>query len=171
MFVIRVRFNERTNLLRSLLERLASRATDSRKESRCLSSYPIQLSKNRLSSKGRPICQTPPSVSSEMFPGEISRANPSRLTRILLKLRRLSGVEKIELLAPQEPQILGAARRVVNFSRAGNGENCLVPLVISTRLPACRFVSFERPLIAWTMDNPDAPRAIPASSCTTRCAG
>jgi hypothetical protein len=32
------------------------------------SCYPIQLSRNRLPSKGRLVCQTPSSVSSEIFP-------------------------------------------------------------------------------------------------------
>lgn len=68
-------------MLRSL--RTLLRATDSRKESRCLSCYPIQLSKNRLPSKGRTCCQTPSSVSSGNFSLASRRENRFRLTRTL----------------------------------------------------------------------------------------
>ena len=44
----------------------------------CLRCFPIQLSKNPASPKGRQDCQTPPSVSSGMFPCD---TNPFRLTR------------------------------------------------------------------------------------------
>src|SRR5260370_8031039 len=44
------------------------RPCEPRRNHVCLCCYPIQLSKNRLPSKGRPDCQTLPSVSSEMFP-------------------------------------------------------------------------------------------------------
>lgn len=68
-------------MLRSL--RTLLRATDSRKESRCLSCYPIQLSKNRLPSKGRTCCQTPSSVSSGNSSLASRRENRFRLTRTL----------------------------------------------------------------------------------------
>ena len=91
-------------LLRSL--RTLLRTTDSRKESRCLSCYPIQLSKNRLPSKGRPFCRSLPSVSSgkvslpqglEPLPSDADTSTDTRL----------SGLERSNY---RGPQILGSDR-------------------------------------------------------------
>src|SRR5215212_6181222 len=73
-------------------------ATDSRKESRCLSCHPIQLSKNRLPSKRAARLPDPlRPCQAECFRSPRGAWEPFRLTRTSVT-RVFSGAEKIELL-------------------------------------------------------------------------
>jgi hypothetical protein len=150
--------------LRSL--RTLLRATDSRKESRCLSCYPIQLSKNRLPSKGRTCCQTPSSVSSGNSPLASRRANRFRLTRTLRPtLAAWDG--KIGTAGTAGPKSLGPPEHVVNLS--------LSPEFSTTdaRLPLFRpprSGSVKDPFAAGTVENRRSLSTIPTRCCTNPCA-
>lgn len=121
-------------LLRSLHALL--RTTDSRKESRCLSCYPIQLSKNRRPSKGPTSCQTLPSVSSGNVPFASRRPNCFRLLRTL-RLTLVLWLERSETAGLQGQRILGPTRRTVNFA-PGTVTTLCPRRLFPTSAPVCR---------------------------------
>ena len=150
-------------LVRSL--RTSLHATDSRKESRCLSSILFSCQRTDFRRKGGHSAVAPPSVSSVMFPltREPIPADPD------CDFSCLVVVNWKEPLAMQEPRMLRPGRGLVNLA-SGTGITASPALLFQPALvSACVLFEFQRSVLR-ELSQPPRSRPYSGKSCTNCCA-
>ena len=143
-------------------------ATDSRKESRCLSCFPIQLSKNRPRERAARLpdpsvrVKRNVSVLAEAF---ASRANPFRLTRTPIP-HWCCWIGKIELPEDCRDGEVYVLPFALSTIASGTFITCYRPPLFQ---PACPFLK-DRGVSAGICANASRRLPIPGQPCTTCCA-